>query len=51
MRCSASFLVNLHEVTSVQGDEAIVGGDRLPVSKSKRKEFLTALARYQGGLQ
>lgn len=51
VRCNVSYLVNLRYVSAVHGDTVQVGQDRLPISKSKRKEFLTALAQYQGGLR
>ena len=49
VRCSASFLVNLKYVRAVNGNTVIVHGHELPISSSKRKEFLVALAQYKGG--
>ncbi len=49
VRCNTSFLVNLKYVQTVRKDEVVVGGDALPISRSRRKEFLEALARYKGG--
>ena len=49
VRCSASFLVNLKYVRAVNGSTVVVHGHELPVSASKRKEFLMALAQYKGG--
>ena len=49
IRCSAAFLVNLKYVRAVNGNTVIVHGHELPISSSKRKDFLTALARYKGG--
>ena len=49
IRCSASFLVNLKYVRAVNGSTVMVHGHELPISSSKRKEFLTALAQYKGG--
>ena len=51
VRCNVSFLVNLRYVSAVHGDTVHVGPDILPISKAKRKEFLTALAQYQGGIR
>ena len=48
-RCNSCYLVNLKYVRGVYGDEVVVGDDRLAVSKSRRKEFLQALAQYKGG--
>lgn len=49
-RCSVSYLVNLAHVTTVDGSCAIVGGDALPISRQKRREFLAALTSYIGGV-
>ena len=49
VRCSASFLVNLKYVRAVNGNTVIVHGHELPISSSKRNEFLVALAQYKGG--
>ena len=48
-RCNVSFLVNLKYVQGVTGDSVQVAGEALPISKAKRKDFLTALAKYKGG--
>ncbi|MBP5291554.1 MAG: response regulator transcription factor [Lachnospiraceae bacterium] len=49
VRCNTSFLVNLKYVHGVRKDEVDVDGNMLPISRSRRKEFLAALARYKGG--
>ncbi len=49
VRCSASFLVNLKYVRAVNGNSVIVHGHELPISASKRKNFLMILAQYKGG--
>lgn len=49
VRCNTSFLVNLKYVETVRKDEVVVAGDTLPISRSRRKDFLDALARYKGG--
>lgn len=48
-RCNSCYLVNLKYVQGISGDEVLVSGDRLAVSKSRRKAFLQALAQYKGG--
>lgn len=48
-RCNVSYLVNLRYVRGVQGNEVLVGAQRLPISRAKRKNFLTTLAQYRGG--
>ena len=49
VRCNTSYLVNLKYVQTVRKDEVVVGGAALPISRSRRKAFLEALARYKGG--
>ena len=48
-RPSASFLVNLKYVRQIKKDEVLLGGCSVPLSRSKRTEFLAALAQYKGG--
>lgn len=50
VRCSASFLVNLKYVQEIRRDQVLVGQDSLTISRSRRKEFLGALAQYKGGV-
>lgn len=45
---SVSFLVNLAHVSGVNKTEAVVGGDRVPISRQKYKAFLEALTNYMG---
>ncbi len=49
VRCSAAFLVNLKYVRAVNGASVTAGGQELPLSNTRRKEFLAALAQYKGG--
>ena len=49
VRCNSSYLVNLKYVQKVRGDQLLVGGDTLSISRPRRKEFLNALAQYKGG--
>ena len=49
IRCNACYLVNLKYVRGINGEAAIVGNDTLTISKSRRKEFLIAIAQYKGG--
>ena len=49
VRCNVSFMVNLKYVRAVNGNTVMVHGHNLPISSSKRKEFLMALAQYKGG--
>lgn len=47
-RCHSSFLINLEQVTQLDGNEVVLGENRLPVSKYRRKALLTALAACWG---
>lgn len=49
VRCNACYLVNLKYVRGISGDSVLVDGEKLIVSKPKRKDFLAALAQYRGG--
>lgn len=50
-RCNSGFLVNLAHVTGVeQNDCRLRDGTLLPISRPKRKTFLTALAAHIGSL-
>ncbi len=51
-RCSNSYLVNLRYVTGLDGSDVIVGDEKLPVSRNRKKDFLTALNEYfrKGGI-
>jgi len=48
-RCNVSYLVNLAHVSSIIEDMAVVGGDKVPISRQKRKSFVAALTKYIGG--
>lgn len=43
-RCSSSYLVNLRWCREVTGDEVVVDGERLKISRGMKKEFVTRLA-------
>ena len=45
-RCEKGFLVNLEEVDAYRDGVCLVGEDRVPVSRAKRKAFLEAMAGY-----
>ena len=47
-RCCTSFLVNLKYVKEIRRDQVIIAGATLSISRSRRKEFLNALAQYKG---
>ena len=48
-RPSTSFLVNLKYVRRVKKDEVLLSDRSIPLSRSKRTDFLAALAQYKGG--
>ncbi len=45
-RCHASFLVNLQYIDQVKGNDVWVHGDRLAISRYRRKEFLDAWSQW-----
>lgn len=47
-RCHTSFLVNLNYVDKIQGNDVWVGGEKLFVSRYRRKDFLDAWAAFLG---
>ena len=47
-RPSNSYLVNLSHVTAMSGGDITVAGARLPVGRTKKKEFLKRLTEYMG---
>ena len=49
-RVHSAYLVNHAAIAQVLGDKLILtSGEEIPLSRHKRKEFLSALARYVGG--
>lgn len=49
-RCGVSYVVNLAHVSGVtDAKEAIVNGDRVPISRQKYKDFMAALVTYLSG--
>lgn len=47
-RCSNSYLINLRHVLEIHGDYIVVGFDRVPLSRRKKKEFMTTLTEFMG---
>ena len=47
---NACYLVNLRHVQGIEGNDVVVNGERLAISKNKRKTFLGDLALYYGGM-
>lgn len=47
-RCHSAFIINLARVDSVNGTDLMTGGSVIPISKHRRKAFMTALTVYWG---
>ena len=47
-RCNSCYLVNPKHVTGVKGDNVLLGGQTLPISRSKKKQFINSLVSYMG---
>ncbi len=45
-RCNKCYLVNLAHVEAISGDDALVAGERLQISRGKKKGFMDALNNY-----
>lgn len=48
-RCSNSFIVNIRHLNSIDGTDAVVGSERLPISRSHKKSFWEDVNKYFGG--
>ena len=51
VRCNICYLVKMKYVQCIHANSVLVDGHELAVSRSKRKDFLTAFAKYKGGSQ
>ena len=49
-RCHSAFLINLHAVESLKDQCAVIGGKMIPISKHRRKEFVSALTNCIGDI-
>lgn len=47
-RCHAAFVVSIAQVERLEGGDVLVGGQRVPLSKHRRRQFLAALAAFWG---
>lgn len=47
-RCHSAFLINLNAVESVKGAYAVVAGKMIPISKHRKREFLSSLTEFVG---
>ena len=48
-RCNKSYIVNLAFVRGVKDETVVVGNEKLPLSRLRRKEFMDTLAAYVSG--
>lgn len=48
VRCNACYLVNMKFVSEVSGDDVVVAGEALKISRTKKKAFMQALTNYLG---
>ncbi len=49
-RCNSGYIVNFRNIKSIEKDMVLMSnGDRLPVSRARKKEFLHQFAMYLGG--
>ncbi len=49
-RCNNCYLVNLSYVEKIVGNDVVVAGESLQISRPKKKAFMAALTDYIGGL-
>ncbi len=47
-RCHKSYLVNLNHIQNIEVSDLMVDGQKIPISKHRRKDFLQALANHKG---
>lgn len=48
-RAGESYLVNLAHLKALDGNDIIVGSERVPISRRHREAFLSAFTRFMGG--
>lgn len=48
-RCNVGYLVGLEHIKSVIDNDVIVGDESLKISRSRKKEFLSKVAKFLGG--
>lgn len=47
--CNSCYIINLEEVTGIQGEDVIVNGEKLKISRPRKKKFMEELAGHFGG--
>ena len=48
VRCNSGILVNMRHITGMEDDYFLVADQKLPISRNRKKECLTALAKFMG---
>lgn len=48
VRCNACYLVNMKYITEVSGDDVMVAGCTIKISRAKKKSFMQAFTNYLG---
>ena len=46
LRCKSSFLVNIRHIKRIYGNTVEIGDVKIPIGRTKKKEFLTSMAKY-----
>lgn len=49
-RCNVSYLVNLSYVKGIKKDMVLIGNEFIPISRNKKKNFMSALISFIGGV-
>ena len=49
LRCNHCYLINLRHFKALHGNEVVIGSTALPISRSRRIEFVERLTQYLGG--
>lgn len=45
-RCAKGYLVNMNQVDGISGTDCVIHGDKIPISRAKKKEFMDLLLQY-----
>lgn len=48
VRCGKAYLINLEYVDRIDGEDALVHGEKIPISRSRRRAVLDAMNHYLG---
>lgn len=45
-RCGKGYLVNMRQVDGISGNDCLLSGERIPISRARKKEFMERLIGY-----